>query len=163
MDIHIWISIYGYPYMGSQGSLGWDTLGWDTLGGPMGPWDRWDLGTDGTGASRTLGLKDPGPQGPPIINLIEPGQTENSGSGELSRCRIPGYPGPVPDIRLPGPGAGYPAAGPVIRIPVRIPGFPGPVPATRLPGRPKKQKKTKKIEKKHFEVRKIDIMIVFRQ
>ena len=65
-DIHIWISIYGslygypymisiygYPYMGSQGSLGWDTLGWDTLGGPMGPWDRWDLGTDGTWASRT--------------------------------------------------------------------------------------------------------------
>merc|ERR1711879_728239 len=44
---------YGYPYMGSQGSLGWDTLGWDTLGGPMGPWDRWDLGTDGTWASRT--------------------------------------------------------------------------------------------------------------
>ena len=40
-------------YMGSQGSLGWDTLGWDTLGGPMGPWDRWDLGTDGTWASRT--------------------------------------------------------------------------------------------------------------
>ena len=39
--------------MGSQGSLGWDTLGWDTMGGPMGPWDRWDLG-----------LKDPGPQGP---------------------------------------------------------------------------------------------------
>ena len=39
--------------MGSQGSLGWDTLGWDTLGGPMGPWDRWDLGTDGTWASRT--------------------------------------------------------------------------------------------------------------
>merc|ERR1739844_36152 len=43
MDIHIWISIYGYPYMGTQGSLGWDPLGWDTLGGPMGPWDRWDL------------------------------------------------------------------------------------------------------------------------
>ena len=41
---------------------------------------------------------------------------------------IPGYPGPVPDIRLPGPGAGYPAAGPVIRIPVQIPGYPGPVP-----------------------------------
>merc|ERR1712046_264938 len=30
-----------------------DPLGWDTLGGPMGPWDRWDLGTDGTWASRT--------------------------------------------------------------------------------------------------------------
>ena len=44
--------------MGSQGSLGWDTLGWDTMGGPMGPWDRWDLG-----------LKDPGPQGPPIMKL----------------------------------------------------------------------------------------------
>ena len=36
--------------------------------------------------------------------------------------RIPGYPGPVPDPRLPGPGAGpaagpgagYPAAGPAI-------------------------------------------------
>merc|ERR1712046_350329 len=54
-------------YMGSQGSLGWDTLGWDTLGGPMGPWDRWDLGTDGTWASGTLGLMDPGPQGPPIM------------------------------------------------------------------------------------------------
>ena len=24
----------------------------------------------------------------------------------LSQCRIPGYPGPVPDPRLPGPGAG---------------------------------------------------------
>ena len=24
-----------------------------------GPWYRWDLGTDGTWASRTLGLKDP--------------------------------------------------------------------------------------------------------
>ena len=41
--------------MGSQGSLGGihGYLGWDTLGGPMGPWDRWDLGTDGTWASRT--------------------------------------------------------------------------------------------------------------
>ena len=74
--VHIWISIYGYPYMGSQGSLGWDTLGWDTLGGPMGPWDRWDLGTDGTWASRTPdtsselfidtrpGPAQPGPAGP---------------------------------------------------------------------------------------------------
>ena len=41
--------------MGSQGSLGGihGYLGWDTVGGPMGPWDRWDLGTDGTWASRT--------------------------------------------------------------------------------------------------------------
>ena len=44
MDIHIRISIYGYPYMGSQGSLGGSM---DPLG------DRWDLGTDGTWASRT--------------------------------------------------------------------------------------------------------------
>ena len=36
--------------MGSQGSLGGSM---DTLGGPMGPWDRWDLGKDGTWASRT--------------------------------------------------------------------------------------------------------------
>ena len=28
-------------------------VGGDTLGGPMGPWDRWDLGTDWTWASRT--------------------------------------------------------------------------------------------------------------
>ena len=49
--IHMDISIL---YMGSQGSLGWDTLGgipWvgylggtDGTLGPMGPWDRWDLG-----------------------------------------------------------------------------------------------------------------------
>ena len=33
----------------------WDPWGgsMDPLGGPMGPWDRWDLGTDGTWASRT--------------------------------------------------------------------------------------------------------------
>ena len=36
--------------MGSLGSLGGSM---DPLGGPMGPWDRWDLGTDGTWASRT--------------------------------------------------------------------------------------------------------------
>ena len=66
-------------------------------------------------------------------------------SGRLASCRIP-----VLDPRLPGPGAGYPAAGPAIFrfvffhffsfFPVR-PGFPGPVPASRLPGRPKKTKK----------------------
>ena len=36
--------------MRSLGSLG---VSMDPLGGPMGPWDRWDLGTDGTWASRT--------------------------------------------------------------------------------------------------------------
>ena len=41
MDIHIWVP--RDPWGGSM----------DTLGGPMGPWDRWDLGTDGTWASRT--------------------------------------------------------------------------------------------------------------
>ena len=98
--MYVVISIYGYPYMGSQGSLGWDTLGWDTLGGPMGPWDRWDLGTDGTWASRTLGLKDPRSTISIWISISIP----------------------VPDPRLPGPGAGYPAAGPGA--------------GCRLPGRP---------------------------
>ena len=41
MDIQIWVP--GDPWGGSM----------DPLGGPMGPWDRWDLGTDGTWASRT--------------------------------------------------------------------------------------------------------------
>ena len=40
-DIHIWVP--RDPWGGSM----------DPLGGPMGPWDRWDLGTDGTWASRT--------------------------------------------------------------------------------------------------------------
>ena len=69
MDIHIWVP--RDPWGGSM----------DTLGGPMGPWDRWDLGTDGTWASRTPdtssedtsselfidtrpGLAQPGPAGP---------------------------------------------------------------------------------------------------
>ena len=38
---------------------------------------------------------------------------------------------PVPDPRLPGPGAGYPAT----RARCRISGYPGPVPDIRLPGR----------------------------
>ena len=55
------------------------------------PWgDRWDLGTDGT-----LGPMGPGPQGPPIIKLD---------IDFIKKLFI--------DIRLPGPGAGYPAAGP---------------------------------------------------
>ena len=42
-----------------MGYLGVGYLGGtDGTLGPMGPWDRWDLG-----------LKDPGPQGPPIIKL----------------------------------------------------------------------------------------------
>ena len=45
---NIWISIYGYPYMGSQGSLG-------GIHGYLG-------GTDGT-----LGPMGLGPQGPPIL------------------------------------------------------------------------------------------------
>ena len=63
MDIHIWIfiwiSIYGVPGIPWVGYLGVGYLGGtDGTLGPMGPWDRWDLG-----------LKDPGPQGPPIIKL----------------------------------------------------------------------------------------------
>ena len=46
-------TIYGFPGIPWVGYLG---VGYH--GGPMGPWDRWDLG-----------LKDPGPQGPPIIKL----------------------------------------------------------------------------------------------
>ena len=54
MDIHIWISIYGFPGIPWVGYLGVGYLGGtDGTLGPMGPWDRWDLG-----------LKDPGPQGP---------------------------------------------------------------------------------------------------
>ena len=94
-----------------------------------------------------------------------------SGPAPRARCRPPGsWAGqklvkpcgpqhgiPVPDPRLPGPGAGYPAAGPAVlwnpsKTPKRpvfdskkhfqqifffLPGparLPGPVPATRLPG-----------------------------
>ncbi len=55
MDIHIWISIYGYPYTDIHIWVPRDPWGgsMDPLGGPMGPWDRWDFGTDGTWASRT--------------------------------------------------------------------------------------------------------------
>merc|ERR1712110_1267948 len=59
MDISLWIYPYGYihmdisiPYMGSQGSLGWDPLGGI-------PWVGYLGGTDGT-----LGPMGPGPQGP---------------------------------------------------------------------------------------------------
>ena len=64
---------------------------------------------------------------------------------------------PVPDPRLPGPGASYPAAGPgfsIIPGPARLPGPGAGLPAT---GPAKKNKK-----KKLGGVRKIDIMIVFR-
>ena len=93
MDIHIWISIYGYPYMGTQGSLGGIhgyLGGTDGTLGPMGPWDRWDLG-----------LMGPGPQGPPIIKLD---------IGPVKRKFRNARPG-----RIPGPGRSGPDAGPVIR------------------------------------------------
>merc|ERR1712110_1325606 len=110
-----WVGYLGVGYHG----------GTDGTLGPMGPWDRWDLGTDGTWASGTLGLKDPGPQGPPIINLIGPGQN--------GKFRKRG-PIPVPDPRLPGPGAGYPATRARCRISSCRAGnsYPGPDP--RLPG-----------------------------
>merc|ERR1712046_2193 len=56
MDIHIWVprDPWGDPWMPWGGYLG----GTDGTLGPMGPWDRWDLG-----------LKDPGPQGPPINDI----------------------------------------------------------------------------------------------
>ena len=45
MDIHIWISIYGFPGIPWVGYLGVGYLGGtDGTLGPMGPWDRWDLG-----------------------------------------------------------------------------------------------------------------------
>ena len=85
----------------------------DPLGGiPWGgiPWgDRWDLGTDGT-----LGPMGPGPQGPPF-GIFEYGGLFNAPVRRKFRI-------PVPDPRLPGPGAGYPAAGPGA--------------GCRLPGRP---------------------------
>ena len=48
LGTHTWISKYGYPYMGSLGSLG-------RIHGSLG-------GSDGT-----LGAMGPGPQGPPIL------------------------------------------------------------------------------------------------
>ena len=120
MDIHIWVP--RDPWGGSM----------DTLGGPMGPWDRWDLGTDGTWASRTPDTSSE--------------DTSSKDTSSISRCRMPSYPGPVPDPRLPGPGAGYPAAGPGAGC--RLPGrpffdffrffsWPGPV-----QGVPRSKKKT---------------------
>ena len=54
-DIHIWISIYGYPCTDIHIWVPRDPWGgsMDPLGGAMGRWHRWDLGTDGTWASRT--------------------------------------------------------------------------------------------------------------
>merc|ERR1712083_733686 len=51
---HIWVP------RDPLGGIPWGGIPWGADGtlGPMGPWDRWDLG-----------LKDPGPQGPPIIKL----------------------------------------------------------------------------------------------
>merc|ERR1712110_173832 len=91
MDISLWI----YPYhiwvpRDPLGGIPWvGYLGWDTLGGPMGPWDRWDLG-----------LMDPGPQGPPIIDLIGPVKR---------KFRIP-----VPDPRLPGPATSRSSVAPAL-------------------------------------------------
>ena len=74
---------------------------------------------------------------------------------------------PVPDPRLSGPGAGCPATQAQCRISGCRAGnsYPGPDP--RLPGpgagppATGPAKKTQKIEKNNFGVRKIDIMIVF--
>ena len=63
-DIHIWISIYGYPYMGSQGSLGGNhgyLGGTDGTLGSMGPWDRWDLGLKDLRYLLRVVLSIPGP------------------------------------------------------------------------------------------------------
>merc|ERR1711953_724469 len=82
MDIHIWISIYGYPYTGSQGSLG-------GIHGYLG-------GTDGTWASRTPDTSSedtsselfidtrPGPPDPTWTGLAGP----IAGCG--ARGRLPG-------------------------------------------------------------------------
>ena len=109
-------TIYGFPGIPWVGYLGVGYLGGtDGTLGPMGPWDRWDLG-----------LKDP--------RYFLRGYF-------LQGYFLQGYfidtqpsPGPVPDPRLPGPGAGYPAT----RARCRISGcragnsYPGPDP--RLPG-----------------------------
>ena len=94
--------------MGSLGSLGGSM---DPLGGPMGPWDRWDLGTDGTWASRTPDHKTG------YRLYYEVVYRYPARPGPARKFRIP-----VPDPWLPGPGAGYPAAGPGA--------------GCRLPGRP---------------------------
>ena len=73
-------------YVGSEGSLGGSM---DPLGGPMGPWDRWDLGTDGTWASRTLGLKDPRSTISIWISISIPGPAR---PGPGAGCRLPGRP-----------------------------------------------------------------------
>ena len=83
---HIWVPrdpLGGIPWVGYLG-------GTDGTLGPMGPWDRWDLG-----------LKDPGPQGPPIMKLD---------IGPVKRKFRNARPG-----RIPGPGRSGPDAGPVIR------------------------------------------------
>ena len=87
----------------------------DTLGGPMGPWDRWDLGTDGTWASRTpdtsskdTSSKDtssiPGPARPGLARPATPSPPQAAGAtSHSSVAPAPSSRGPA---RLPGPRAG---------------------------------------------------------
>ena len=117
MDIHIWKSINAYPYMDIHiwvprdpwgGSM--DTLGWDTLGGPMGPWDRWDLGTDGTWASRTPDTSSEDTSSKNTSSIPGPAQPSAGSPATWARCRLPGCrawcrlpaAGPGACCRLPG-------------------------------------------------------------
>ena len=101
-----------------------DTLGgipWGTDGtlGPMGPWDRWDLG-----------LKDPGPQGPPIIKLdIDYIMNYNMGSqgspgGSMDPLGGPMGPWDRWDLGLKDPR--YFLRGYFLRVVYRYPAQPGP-------------------------------------
>ena len=111
-ELFHWIYPYGYIHTiyGFPGIPWVGYLGWDTLGGPMGPWDRWDLGPQGPWASRTLGLKDPRLLG---LNRIRKTEIPYSGPdpGPAKKFLFPCFsifPSPA---RLPGPGAGLPEPG----------------------------------------------------
>ena len=84
MDIHIRISIYGYPYWVPRDPWGGSM---DTLGGPMGLWDRWDVETDGTWASRTPDTSSEDTSSELFIDT-RPGPAR------------PGRPGPEPIVAL---------------------------------------------------------------
>ena len=60
---HIWVP------RDPLGGIPWGGIPWGADGtlGPMGPWDRWDLG-----------LKDPGPQGPPIMGNKKKNNNNNN-------------------------------------------------------------------------------------
>ena len=84
MDIHIWVP--RDPWGGSM----------DTLGGPMGPWDRWDLGLmDPRYFLRGYFLRvvyrypaQPGPARPGPARPARPARTGTDSTMEHQKCTI---------------------------------------------------------------------------